>query len=262
MQGRNSVKANNRRDGFTLIELLVVIAIIAILAAILFPAFARARENARRASCMSNLKQIGLGVMQYIQDYDERYPQNQWYPASTSGTNGPGQLFNVTIGTDDHWHTWMDDIHPYTKSTQILICPSARYSSGAQAYPSYGYNGAFARDRGTYNGSSSYYTPIASAEIQRVSEIVMLMDFNYGYAFAAGAYSMISYAPYASSKLIVAPHLDGTSVAYADGHVKWVNVAKWSEIGTNGGVGCPASPSASDIANNSYCYKPWNPFIP
>jgi prepilin-type N-terminal cleavage/methylation domain-containing protein len=61
-------------SGFTLIELLVVIAIIAILAAILFPVFARARENARRASCASNLKQISLGLMQYSQDYDERFP--------------------------------------------------------------------------------------------------------------------------------------------------------------------------------------------
>src|SRR5689334_5202516 len=70
----------NRRQaakpGFTLIELLVVIAIIAILAAILFPVFARARENARRASCQSNLKQIGLGIMMYTQDYDETFPRS------------------------------------------------------------------------------------------------------------------------------------------------------------------------------------------
>jgi prepilin-type N-terminal cleavage/methylation domain-containing protein len=76
--GRNSVQA-----GFTLIELLVVIAIIAILAAILFPVFARARENARRASCQSNLKQLGLAVMQYAQDYDEYYPRHSWGQAAT-----------------------------------------------------------------------------------------------------------------------------------------------------------------------------------
>src|SRR4028118_675254 len=81
--------------GFTLIELLVVIAIIAILAAILFPVFSRARENARRASCMSNLKQIGLGVMQYVQDYDERYPSSMY---ASRYTTGPGTWQRATAG--------------------------------------------------------------------------------------------------------------------------------------------------------------------
>jgi prepilin-type N-terminal cleavage/methylation domain-containing protein len=79
---------DEKRLGFTLIELLVVIAIIAILAAILFPVFARARENARRASCANNLKQIGLGILQYVQDYDEKIPFASIYniaPASPTG---------------------------------------------------------------------------------------------------------------------------------------------------------------------------------
>jgi len=101
-------KMKNRfvgKRGFTLIELLVVIAIIAILAAILFPVFARARENARRASCQSNLKQIGLGIMQYTQDYDEKLP-----PAR-----------NTVQGTNVVWH-WM--VQPYVKSIQLFKCPS------------------------------------------------------------------------------------------------------------------------------------------
>lgn len=93
-----------RRDGFTLIELLVVIAIIAILAAILFPVFARARENARRASCQSNLKQIGLGVMQYTQDYDEKLPARVVFTNPT--------------------RSWRVIIQPYVKSTQLFACPS------------------------------------------------------------------------------------------------------------------------------------------
>ncbi|MEO6908674.1 MAG: DUF1559 domain-containing protein, partial [Abditibacteriaceae bacterium] len=97
-----------KRKGFTLIELLVVIAIIAILAAILFPVFARARENARRASCMSNLKQIGLGVMMYVQDYDERYP------------------FDKTVTPTASWYAL---VAPYTinysKSGQLFRCPSS-----------------------------------------------------------------------------------------------------------------------------------------
>jgi prepilin-type N-terminal cleavage/methylation domain-containing protein/prepilin-type processing-associated H-X9-DG protein len=89
------------KKGFTLIELLVVIAIIAILASILFPVFARARENARRSSCQSNLKQIGLGILQYTQDYDERLPVRAF-----------GQM------------NWMSNTQPYLKSAQLFTCPS------------------------------------------------------------------------------------------------------------------------------------------
>jgi prepilin-type N-terminal cleavage/methylation domain-containing protein len=102
------------KKGFTLIELLVVIAIIAILAAILFPVFARARENARRASCQSNLKQIGLGLMQYTQDYDESYAPVQ-YPGPALATQGPGGA---------HTGNWSQLIQPYVKSTQLFQCPS------------------------------------------------------------------------------------------------------------------------------------------
>src|SRR4028119_299121 len=85
--------------GFTLIELLVVIGIIAILAAILFPVFARARENARRSSCQSNLKQIGLGMLQYAQDYDEKFMPFR----DPNNANSP--------------FVWPNIIQPYTKST-------------------------------------------------------------------------------------------------------------------------------------------------
>ena len=93
--------ARRQQSAFTLIELLVVIAIIAILASILFPVFARARENARRASCQSNLKQIGLAFTQYAQDYDERY-----------------------MTEDDGAHSYKQTIQPYLKSAQIWACPS------------------------------------------------------------------------------------------------------------------------------------------
>src|SRR5688500_5427484 len=106
------MKNTSKRSGFTLIELLVVIAIISILAAILFPVFARARENARRASCQSNLKQLSLGVFQYVEDYDGKFPR---YDTAEGwiGVNGP-VIFNIK---------------PYIKSEQIYICPSAKKSN-------------------------------------------------------------------------------------------------------------------------------------
>lgn len=102
-----------RSRGFTLIELLVVIAIIAILAAILFPVFARAREKARQTSCLANQKQIGLAVLMYAQDYDERFP-----PAYT----GSG---------DARVSGFYDSVGPYTKNEQMYICPSDRFTTSS-----------------------------------------------------------------------------------------------------------------------------------
>ena len=111
------------RRAFTLIELLVVIAIIALLAAILFPVFGRVRENARRSSCQSNLKQLGLVMAQYTQDYDEIYP--------------------VGIGND--WsRTWPVLVQPYVKNLNVFMCPSdakANVGSWAGITTSYAANG-------------------------------------------------------------------------------------------------------------------------
>ncbi len=118
--------------GFTLIELLVVIAIIAILAAILFPVFSRVRENARRSSCQSNLKQLGLGIAQYTQDYDENMPKG----AGIVTTAGASDRDRASLGAG-----WAGNIMPYVKSTQVYACPSDRTRiQKFHSLVSYGFN--------------------------------------------------------------------------------------------------------------------------
>ena len=148
----SAAQSPRRFQAFTLIELLVVIAIIAILAAILFPVFARARENARRSSCTSNLKQIGLGLIQYSQDYDEKQPLDQFGPDNDiSGFGGR--------------YKWMDAAYPYIKSAQIFNCPSDgfgtlgganRKNSEYKYHPGDSSNGG-GYDYGSYSANVAYY---------------------------------------------------------------------------------------------------------
>jgi prepilin-type N-terminal cleavage/methylation domain-containing protein/prepilin-type processing-associated H-X9-DG protein len=243
--------------GFTLIELLVVIAIIAILAAILFPVFARARENARRASCMSNLKQIGLGALQYTQDYDERYPGPMYasrygigvggvpptWQAATAGDGTPGGTY--TIRTPDesargHYKTWADSIFPYVKSAQLFKCPSAHVDPQGISYAySSGIGGTYLGDFANDGSARDSVQGIASAQITRPSEVLMFMDANESawsprlwpqiVSFANG-WAGAGLADYVAPRIMV--HMDGANVCYADGHVKWHNKTQPIFIGT------------------------------
>ena len=143
------------RSDFTLIELLVVIAIIAILAAILFPVFQKVRENARRASCQSNMKQLGLAVIQYQQDADEKFPAGN----NTSHSDGQG---------------WASQVYPFVKSTGVFRCPDDSTAvSGTQVPVSYGYNGHLTEDNGmTTHGSS----PTALAALNAPASTVLLAE--------------------------------------------------------------------------------------
>jgi prepilin-type N-terminal cleavage/methylation domain-containing protein/prepilin-type processing-associated H-X9-DG protein len=109
--------SRRKTSAFTLIELLVVIAIIAILAAILFPVFAQAREKARATSCMSNLKQINLALLQYVQDYDEMFP-------SQRDNGGNSYSVNAYFTPGGTAATWDVLVLPYTKSAALLTCPN------------------------------------------------------------------------------------------------------------------------------------------
>jgi prepilin-type N-terminal cleavage/methylation domain-containing protein/prepilin-type processing-associated H-X9-DG protein len=202
------------RTGFTLIELLVVIAIIAILAAILFPVFARARENARRASCQSNLKQIGLGIFQYTQDYDERLPgawigpdgENKlggWAFYSVAGVPGTKAVFDMSRGS----------VQPYLKSVQIFICSSD--TQGATNGASYAINGC------AVGAPTAGFAPGKSlAAFDETARWMLLSEEATIDLTTDDAYQQLNTNPYSSR------HLDGSNLTFLDGHVKWMKPQK------------------------------------
>ena len=211
------MKKSGKIFAFTLIELLVVIAIIAILAAILFPVFARARENARRSSCQSNLKQIGLGMLQYTQDYDEK----------------------TTLTDYNNVYSWRDSIYPYIKSEQIFVCPSDS-GNNKYAYKAPGSAGGLSNN-GSYVYNHLYYNTagisppgINIAAMDSAATTVWVGDGTNGgndfYCSDTGQNPVINgnltprILTNAGSAMgntgLSERHLDTTVLLFCDGHVK------------------------------------------
>ena len=212
------------RKGFTLIELLVVIAIIALLASILFPVFARAREKARQASCGSNLKQIGLGLMQYVQDYDEVLPL---------------AMPRVSAGCVAQSGSWMDFIYPYVKSNDIFDCPDNAANSGVgqYSYPwspgsnlgSYSINNMFwghSPDNDLCHETSVSTMPkiVVPATTVWVTESgydnFATVNYGYGPATETTIQGFPALSPDVGQGLIIARHSNMVNVLWLDGHVK------------------------------------------
>jgi prepilin-type N-terminal cleavage/methylation domain-containing protein/prepilin-type processing-associated H-X9-DG protein len=200
-----------KRKGFTLIELLVVIAIIAILAAILFPVFAKAREKARQSSCSSNLKQIGLGIMQYVQDWDETFP------------SGGHCLGNQPAGGELGW-TGTASLQPvadsYVKSNAVFKCPSSVNTTDAA-------NNRYACDYGLNmnifpNGWHAIPpgNPVATitlAQLTKPASTVLL--YEDGHTFTIND---VNYASVWSYGTVAVRHSEGDNALFCDGHVKWI----------------------------------------
>ena len=246
----------HRRNAFTLIELLVVIAIIAILAAILFPVFSTARDKARQTACLNNEKQIGIGFLQYVQDYDENYPIGNGYTNQACG-NSP---YVNCVGTG-----WAGPLYPYVKSAGIYACPSEISSAsaswaGSQGYSmcSYGYNGNLAG--------------LSAAKCDAVTMTVMMFEVagtmsnmaTMGELYSAGGnfaslgvygWETVNGGSYGSDSQVAAPvgnigglciystvaprHATASNFLLADGHVKWIPGPKVS-------AGATASSATAD----------------
>jgi len=211
---------------FTLIELLIVVAIISLLAAIMFPVFARARESARKSSCLSNLKQISLGWMMYAQDYDETAPLAVYY--SDGGSIEHGWDFTLDYSSDyNHPITSPGLLDSYLKNGQINNCPSFTSDTVGRPYSGYGYNTTYIGGEGNYDGSGLKHSSANLAQIEVPAETVLFAD--------AGAWSTYSnsvigqnYLRAPSDDLLYKAstaefrHNETGNVAYADGHVKSV----------------------------------------
>jgi|SwirhirootsSR2_FD_contig_61_3068062_length_1334_multi_3_in_0_out_0_3 prepilin-type N-terminal cleavage/methylation domain-containing protein/prepilin-type processing-associated H-X9-DG protein len=273
------MRAQLRNKAFTLIELLVVIAIIAILAAILFPVFAQAREKARAISCVSNEKQIALGVLMYVQDYDETFPLYYWNePVNT--TDPP-----FTPSAPSGCFGWNEAIYPYVKNIQVFRCPSSPRSpslatgkdgttfgnsdSGPTGATGYAINARIAGDTGTLDDGAQHQ-PLGDGALEFAASTILIteassncsdgcassdenewgwegrhIDKLYGDGWNNGTAPNAVYVSFGKPPLT--RHSGGANYAFSDGHVKFFQAGAMGLTNTTDAT--VAANSASVVAD-------------
>ena len=235
------MKEKKTEKGFTLIELLVVIAIITILAAILFPVFAKVREKGRQTACLSNLKQLGLGVQMYNQDYDGQYP---WVAGDCGGELGI--QFVCASGTE----LLKTNINSYLKNDQIWRCPSAENSAvtlkdGSTTFQDYSINALLTGGRYT-SGTYPYPTAIVGdTQVVEPSKTLLMFERNKTRSSIGSDSTDLAQADSGSwgcsgvscgySKVVSSrQHNDGANLAFCDGHAKWQKNQPTNAAGNSG----------------------------
>jgi len=264
------MKSKIAKRGFTLIELLVVIAIIAILAAILFPVFARARAAARRTSGLSNIKQLTLGLTMYAQDYDEQYPHWNW---GTDSCDNAG----TTIGKQRSGSFWTNSTQPYVKSLQLFQDPSdgKQWGEGYVCFPNDGRNCgqstycSYGISENLQDGGGNGWNKLAkfqypSQDLMISDGTVTLIDTWQRYTWGTGADLYIRRAIWtedwidelgqSTSASVLEPRWSallkytrhqgiGTNVGFVDGHAKLIQLRNLREVGPDVGQIIPGSGS-------------------
>jgi prepilin-type N-terminal cleavage/methylation domain-containing protein/prepilin-type processing-associated H-X9-DG protein len=246
------------KSGFTLIELLVTIAIISLLAAILFPVFGQARAKARQAACASNLKQLGLGLMMYVQDYDERLPGNE---TPQGGFDQPmGWLQPRIEGQPNTYRNWAREIMPYVKNIGVYVCPQSKPRSGDGA------PGGTTEVDSPPGGNTSYLMngvveSQASARISNAADLIFLHEVRNHNRVAQVRPVRIagSNPPVATSfshMYYDRIHNDGANLLFCDGHVKWQrrDAMRYSQFGApaNLNAGKPTALPLDDAAASAH----------
>jgi prepilin-type N-terminal cleavage/methylation domain-containing protein/prepilin-type processing-associated H-X9-DG protein len=192
------------RKGFTLIELLVVIAIIAILAAILFPVFAKAKEKAKSASCLSNMKQLSLAVLMYQSDYDDRLPHLRYYPAGGYNYSFPSGTGTISC------YFWVETVQPYVKNYELNLCPSRDVVGNrddGNVYRADEFKHGYALN--------AYIEGRNGSEINEPAGVILLLETSWSCP-DLGLWSTCG---------VPQSHNEGSNWTFVDGHAKWLRLS-------------------------------------